>query len=121
MQGEPCEGNELDLEAADFYRDLTFQTPTELLRRVSMSLLSRSPSPAQLDAVRAGGMPAFEEALDTLFEHSAFLDRVKRDSTTSFSLAATTPFRVLSSRMPFTQRLELGDSTLRTTRVLANL
>ena len=77
VNGEPCDGDEPELMEADFYRGLTFQTPVELLRRVSMSLLSRPPSAEQVNAVRAGGMPAFQETLETLFTEPAFLNRIQ--------------------------------------------
>jgi hypothetical protein len=59
------------------FQDVVMVSPTRLLRRVTLSLAGRLPTPQEHDAVAAGGMGALDPILDAVLEEPAFYERLK--------------------------------------------
>ena len=77
VDGEPCPDDEPPVVTEDYYRGVTFLEPRALLRRVSLSLLSRPPTHQEIQVVTEEGMVGFQRLLDAFLDSEPFLDRVK--------------------------------------------
>jgi hypothetical protein len=77
LDGEPCQEDEPPVAVEDYYRGVTFLDPRMLLRRVSLSLLSRPPTTQELQQVAEEGMAGFQRQLDAFLDSEPFLERLK--------------------------------------------
>ncbi len=62
---------------APFFAGVGMATPRRLLRRVTLSLAGRLPTPAESEAVEKGGRAAMDAALDALMTEEGFYTRLK--------------------------------------------
>jgi hypothetical protein len=60
-----------------FFDGVTMLTPSRLLRRVTLSLVGRLPSPEEWQAVEQGGLSAVDSILDSIMREDAFYARLK--------------------------------------------
>jgi len=65
------------LGKASFFDGVTMLEPTRLLRRVTLSLAGRLPSPEELQAVESSGLAAIDSILDAILKEEAFYVRLK--------------------------------------------
>lgn len=76
--GRPADDAELAGSAdADFFAGVTLVPDTILLRRATLSLAGRLPTPDERRAVAAGGLPALASVLDQVMREDAFYDRLR--------------------------------------------
>ena len=60
-----------------FFEGVTMLPPSRLLRRVTLSLAGRLPTPEERKAVDQNGAAAIDPILDTIFREDAFYERLK--------------------------------------------
>jgi hypothetical protein len=65
-----------DDDQRSFFNGVAMITDQRLLRRVTLSLAARLPTPAEQDAVAAGGLQALPAILDALMHEEAFYQRL---------------------------------------------
>jgi hypothetical protein len=66
-----------DQNLPPFFQDVIMLDDQRLLRRVTLSLAGRLPSPAERSAVRAEGLEAFPALLNAIMKEDAFYDRLR--------------------------------------------
>jgi hypothetical protein len=62
---------------APFFDGVAMLTPSRVLRRVTLSLVGRLPSPEESQAVEQGGLSAVDSILDSIMQEDAFYVRLK--------------------------------------------
>lgn len=60
-----------------FFEGVTMLGDESLLRRLTLSLAGRLPSPAEREAIRRSGLKGLDALLDSLMTEGAFLERIK--------------------------------------------
>ncbi|MDA1137086.1 MAG: DUF1592 domain-containing protein [Planctomycetota bacterium] len=66
----------IDSDPETFFAGVKMCTPQRLLRRVTLSLTARLPTPQELAAVKAGGLGAMDGILDQVMKEDAFYERL---------------------------------------------
>ena len=66
-----------DIDSPPFFEDVTMLTPRRHLRRLTLSLVGRLPTDAELAAVDVGGTAAIEDLMDAMMREDAFYTRLK--------------------------------------------
>jgi hypothetical protein len=66
-----------EYESPPFFQDVSMMSPERLLRRVTLSLAGRLPTPEEIASVQKDGMPALEKVLDAVLKEDAFYVRLK--------------------------------------------
>lgn len=64
-------------DASPFFADVQMLSPLSLLRRATLSLAARLPSPDERSAVQQNGLSALDSILDRIMHEQAFYDRLK--------------------------------------------
>ena len=75
--GTPIPGAPADTEARPYFEGISLLEDRRLLRRVTLSLAGRLPSPAESGAVARDGLKALPDILDKLLQEDAFYDRLR--------------------------------------------
>ena len=65
-----------DLPTGDFFEGVTMLDDRRLLRRLTLSLGARLPTPEETESVASGGAAAIRTVMDQLMEEEAFYDRL---------------------------------------------
>ena len=77
LEGNPVKETTVsDYDAPPFYDGIRMIAPERLLRRVTLSLAARLPSPKEREAVRKGGLKAMNAVLDGVMKEDAFYARL---------------------------------------------
>ena len=66
-----------DYTAPPFFDGVAMASPQRLLRRVTLSLAGRLPTPDELSAVNTRGQAAIDSLLDAILQQDAFYERLK--------------------------------------------
>lgn len=74
---EPAQPTADEYDAPPFFRGIEMLPPPRLLRRVTLSLAARLPSPEERKAVEKGGLDAMDAVLDQIMTEDAFYERLK--------------------------------------------
>lgn len=64
-------------EAPPFFAGIEMISPTRLLRRITLSLAGRLPTPKELAAVEKAGLPAIDTIMDGLMQEEPFYERLR--------------------------------------------
>ncbi len=78
ISSPPSDVPEIDLSnERSFFEGVVMVDDRQLLRRATLSLAGRLPTPAELEAVKRGGLQAMPALLDAVLQEEAFFDRIR--------------------------------------------
>ena len=78
IAGKPGEVPQLaELNSKPFFEEVQMMAPRRLLRRVTLSLAGRLPTPSEQAAVQKGGLKAMDAIVDQMMQEEAFYERLQ--------------------------------------------